>query len=157
LLLELSAAHPQWSFVFVGPRGPHTEIEGALEQMSRRANVYFLGGKPTHCLGAYPQHFDVCAMPYQMDSYTKYIYPLKMHEYLASGKPVVSVPIRSVVEFKHVITLASNGEEWSNALACALSPGENAPGRCAERQKVAREHDWEALVARIAHTIAGRL
>jgi hypothetical protein len=96
-------------------------------------------------------------MPYEMDSYTKYIYSLKMHDYLASGKPVVSVPIRSVVEFKHVITLASNGEEWSNALACALSPRENAPVRCAERQKVAREDDWEALVARIAHTIAGRL
>ena len=157
LLLELSAVHPQWSFVFVGPRRPHAEIERAIEEIARRPNVYFLGGKPTYCLGAYPQHFDVCTMPYEMDSYTKYIYPLKMHEYLASGRPVVSVPIRSVVEFKHVITLASNGEEWSNALACALSPGENAPDRCAERQKIAREHDWEALVARIAHTIAGRL
>jgi glycosyltransferase involved in cell wall biosynthesis len=157
LLLELSASHPQWSFVFVGPKGPHREIEGMLELMSRRPNVHFLGGKPTDCLGGYPQHFDVCTMPYQVDDYTKYIYPLKMHEYLASGKPVVSAPIRSVEEFRDVIALAKTSEDWSRALENALSSEENAPNRCAQRQRVAREHDWELLVDRIARTIARRL
>jgi len=70
--------------------------------------LHFLGGKPTQSLGAYPQHFDVCLMPYVIDDYTRYVYPLKMHEYLAGGKPVVSSPIRSVEDFKHVIALARN-------------------------------------------------
>ena len=157
LLLDLSASHPQWSFVFVGPKGPHPEIEGMLELMSRRPNVHFLGEKPTDCLGGYPQHFDVCTMPYRLDDYTKYIYPLKMHEYLASGRPVVSAPICSVEEFSHVIAIASNHEEWSTVIEHALSAEENAPARCALRQQVAREHDWEALVAKIAGTITQRL
>ena len=154
LLLELSAVHSRWSFVFVGPRRPHAEIYGMLEQMSRRPNVYFLGGKPALRLGGYPQHFDACIMPYQLDDYTKYIYPLKMHEYLASGKPVVSSPIRSVEEFSHVIEIASSPAEWANSIEHSLSHDENTPDRRCERQAVAREHDWDPLVYRIARTIA---
>jgi glycosyltransferase involved in cell wall biosynthesis len=157
LLLELSTAHPGWSFVFVGPKAPHREIDGPLDEMSRRANVYFLGGKPAHCLGAYPQHFDVCIMPYHVDGYTKYIYPLKMHEYLASGTPVVSSAIRSVEDFRHVIDVASTREEWSNSLEHALSEEENTPERRDQRQAVAREYDWDALVQRIACILAAHL
>jgi glycosyltransferase involved in cell wall biosynthesis len=157
LLLELSAAHPEWSFVFVGPTGGHREIDAALQAMSKRPNVYFLGGKPTEDLGAYPQHFDVCIMPYQPDGYTKYIYPLKMHEYLASGTPVVSTPIGSVQEFKSVIAIASNAQEWSAMIKRALAEEENRPARRRERQEVARRYDWEGLVNRIALTIANRL
>ena len=156
LLLDLSMRHPQWSFVFVGPKRPHPEIEGMLGQMSLRPNVHFLGGKPTASLGGYPQHFDVCTMPYRLDDYTKYIYPLKMHEYLASGRPVVSAPICSVEEFSHVVDIARQDEDWSNLIERALSGEENAPARRANRQRVAREHDWEVLVAQIARAIAER-
>jgi len=157
LLLELSARHPQWSFVFVGPKSPHPTIDAALAEMSSRPNVYFLGGRPAEKLGEYIQHFDVCTMPYVVDDYTKYIYPGKMHEYLASGRPVVSTPIHSVEEFRNVINIASGSQEWSNALEFSLSEEENAPARRAERQRAAREYDWDPLVEKIARNIAGRL
>jgi glycosyltransferase involved in cell wall biosynthesis len=157
LMVELSAVHPQWSFVFVGPKSPHPKIESALKELSSRPNVYFLGGKPTECLGSYPQHFDVSIMPYRLDDYTKYVYPLKMHEYLASGKPVVSTPIRSVEDFSHVIAMATSREEWSHAIERALSGEENTPHRCAERQRAAHDYDWDPLVDRMARIIAGRL
>jgi glycosyltransferase involved in cell wall biosynthesis len=154
LLLDLSALHPEWSFVFVGPKRPHRQIYQALEQLSRRPNVHFLGGKPTECLGGYPQHFDVCIMPYVRDDYTKYVYPLKLHEYLASGKPVVSSPIRSVEDFRHVVAIAANRREWSNSIEHALSEEQHTPDRRAERQAVAREYDWDPLVHKIARSIA---
>jgi glycosyltransferase involved in cell wall biosynthesis len=157
LLLALSDRHPQWSFVFAGGARPHPAILTDLEQMERRPNVHLLGRKATSELTRYPQHFDVCIMPYRMDDYTRYIYPLKMHEYLAGGRPVVSAPIRSVTDFSAVISLATTVDEWSNAIERALSPDENTPARTAERQSVAREHDWDALVSRIARTIAQRL
>jgi len=157
LLLELSTAHPEWSFVFVGPRGPHPDIGNLLEKMSHLPNVHFLGGKPTKSLGAYPQHFDVCLMPYRIDDYTRYVYPLKMHEYLAGGKPVVSSPIRSVEDFKHVIALARNREEWSHAIEGALSAPENTLDQRARRQRVARDYDWDGLVAKIVGAITSGL
>jgi glycosyltransferase involved in cell wall biosynthesis len=157
LLLELSLSHPQWSFIFVGPKSPHPDIEEVLGKMSKLPNVHFLGGKPTDGLGAYPQHFDVCIMPYGLDDYTKYIYPLKLHEYLASGKPVVSAPIPAVEDFRHVVSIASDQRDWSDALELALREKENTPERNAERQRVASDHDWEVLVEKIARIIARRL
>jgi glycosyltransferase involved in cell wall biosynthesis len=157
LLLQLASSHPQWSFVLVGPTAPHPEIDGMVKRMSGLPNVHFLGGKPTSSLGAYPQHFDVCTMPYRLDDYTKYIYPLKMHEYLASGRPVVSAPICSVQEFADIIGVATSPEEWSDAIEHALSEEENSAARRELRLRTAREHDWEVLVDKIAHTIGQRL
>ena len=108
-----------------GVRTPR--LMNCVRQMSTSAQRALPGGKPTESLGAYPQHFDVCLMPYRMDDYTKYVYPLKMHEYLAGGKPVVSSRIRSVEDFRHVVTIAGSREEWSQAIEQALSAEENTP------------------------------
>ena len=65
ILLQLSEQHPEWSFVLVGPQSPHDDIVRTVQELSKRRNVHFLGPKPTPLLCAYPQHFDVCIMPYQ--------------------------------------------------------------------------------------------
>lgn len=157
LLHRLADRHSEWSFVFVGPLASQTGIAALAEDLGRRDNVHFLGGKPTRVLTAYPQHFDVCIMPYVVDDYTRYIYPLKLHEYLASGRPVVGTPIYSLQAFADVVRLASTPDEWSGALARALHVAGVAPPARARRQAVARQHDWDRLVERIADTICARM
>jgi hypothetical protein len=66
---------------------------------------------------------------------------------------VVSSPIRSVQDFKHVITMARERGEWSRAIEAALSAGENTPDQSARRQRIARDYDWDGLVARMVCTI----
>jgi glycosyltransferase involved in cell wall biosynthesis len=150
LLVSLVDRHPSWSFVFVGPRAPHEEIFATLDALARRPNVYFLGPKPVPELARYPQHFDVCIMPYRLIADANYIYPLKLHEYLASGSPAVGTPIPSLAEFTDVVQLASTVEEWSAALGGALAPGASAPAAREARRAVARQYDWDVLVERIA-------
>ena len=157
LLLHLTEEHPDWSFVFVGGQNPHPEIRGAIQTLAGRRNVYFLGAKPTLALAAYPQHFDVCIMPYRASGYTKYIYPLKLSEYLASGRPVVGTRIRSLEEFADLVALPSTPAEWSAAIAEALTPAANSPAHRAAREAVAKRHDWQLLVGCIAKTLAQRL
>jgi glycosyltransferase involved in cell wall biosynthesis len=157
LLQALSGSHPEWSFVFVGPTLDHPEIKGTLAALSRRRNVHFLGAKPSDATPGYVQHFDVCIMPYRLDDYTKYIYPLKLHEYLAGGKPVVAAPIPALEAFKQVIALGEGSDEWSRAITQALSGTENTPARTAARRDIARMHDWDILVERIAGILARRL
>jgi glycosyltransferase involved in cell wall biosynthesis/ubiquinone/menaquinone biosynthesis C-methylase UbiE len=154
VLLRLSQKHREWSFVFVGPQSPHDDIVANIQELNKRPNVYFLGSKPTHALCAYPQHFDVCIMPYQANDYTKYVYPLKLHEYLASGRPMVGARIRTLREFTDVVTLASTSEEWSSAIEDSLQPAANSPERREARQEVARRYDWERLVLKIASSMA---
>src|SRR6202040_3412210 len=127
----------EWSFVLVGPSSPHPEIDAALSELKVRPNVHFLGGKPSTEMMVYPQHFDVCIMPYGNNDYTKYIYPLKLHEYLAGGKPLVGTPIATLAPLRDVVLLPKTAEEWSSAIQKALSAAENTPGSRAARQDFA--------------------
>jgi glycosyltransferase involved in cell wall biosynthesis len=125
--------------------------------MSARANVHFLGPKTTAELARYPQHFQACLMPYRIDEYTKFIYPLKLHEYLASGAPVVGSRLPTLDHFDHVVSLAQGSEQWSGAIAQALTPAQNSVAARQARQAVARAHDWSAIVGRIAAVLGARL
>jgi glycosyltransferase involved in cell wall biosynthesis len=157
LLLDLTARHPEWFFVFVGAVNPHPEISAYIDRLSRCPNVRFLGSKTVQELATYPQHFDVCVMPYRRDDYTKYIYPLKLHEYLASGRPVVGTPIESLEPFRGVIRLPESTDQWSAAIAESLGSPTNTDEQREARQILARRHDWEILVRQIAETLALRL
>jgi glycosyltransferase involved in cell wall biosynthesis len=158
LMHHLIEQHPGWSFVFVGRPSPHPEVASATQELANRRNVYFLGAKSAQDLAVYPQHFDVCIMPYRLNSHMmKYGYPLKLHEYLASGRPTVGSPIRTLREFNNVVSLANTPDEWSVAIARALGPEANTAGRRATRQAVAQRHDWDLLVLQVARTMAQRL
>ncbi|MFW6083881.1 MAG: glycosyltransferase [Gemmatimonadota bacterium] len=152
LLETLVRRHADWHWVIVG-KLRHRELAGRVEALGRRPNVHFLGEKSTEELARYPQHFDVCVMPYVRDGYTKYIYPLKLHEYLAAGRPTVGTPIRTLRDFDHVVELAEGADEWSAALERCLAPGARGPEAKARRQQVAREHDWDVLAERVASLI----
>jgi glycosyltransferase involved in cell wall biosynthesis len=154
LLQQLAQRHREWSFVFVGPRNDaQTEVSRWTEALSCLENVYFLGGKSPQTLAAYPQHFDAAVMPYRINSYTNHIYPLKLHEYLAGGCPVVGSKIRSLSLFQDVVGLAGTVDEWSAALSDALSAPARSEKAVERRRAVAKEHDWN----RIVHTIARSL
>jgi colanic acid/amylovoran biosynthesis glycosyltransferase len=157
LLLELASRHPEWSFVFVGPVAEDPEIQDPVQKISNRRNVYFTGSKSQQDLPAYAQHFDVCIMPYRVDDYTKYIYPLKLHEYLASGRPIVGSPIRSLQDFDHVIKLAETTDAWSQAVRDSLAPAACSSAQVEARRSVARKHDWDKLVTLAAQTLCMRL
>jgi glycosyltransferase involved in cell wall biosynthesis len=157
LLIGLAERHRQWSFVFVGPQGNLGEHATSVQRLSQMPNVYLLGGKPVDALPAYVQHLDVCMLCYEVNEYTKFIYPLKLHEYLASGRPVVGSPIRSLQEFAHIIRLARTSDEWSTALNDMLAPSIYSFAQVEARRRIARQHDWNTLVGRIARTLCGRL
>jgi glycosyltransferase involved in cell wall biosynthesis len=157
LLLDLSRRRPEWSFVLVGPQGHLGSKAAALEDLSRQPNVRLLGNRKLPDLPAYTQHMDVCIMCYEVNSYTDYIYPLKLHEYLATGQPIVSSPIQSVLRFSDTVRLARTAEEWEAAIAQSLAPGARSAEAIAGRRKVAAEHDWDLLVGRIADAFRTRL
>ena len=157
LLLTLAKQHPEWSFVFVGPQRNKKETASFLQLLKKLSNVFFLGPKAIETLPAYTQHMDVCMMCYELNDYTKFIYPLKLHEYLATGRPVIGSPINSLREFANIITLARTPTEWSNAIKSSLSPAMNSIDHVNARRQVAQQYDWKKLVGVIAYTLSSRL
>ena len=88
-------------------RKNHLDIENDIKLLKSRPNVHFLGGKASNDLPKYLNNFDVCLMPYLITNYTKYIYPMKLHEYFACGKPVVSTQLENIIEFKDYLFFAN--------------------------------------------------
>jgi glycosyltransferase involved in cell wall biosynthesis len=158
LLCQLAESHPEWSFVFVGPIAAHAEITDSVDRLRRRPNVWFLGAKSWRQLAAYPQHFDVCIMPYsKADPSADYIFPVKLHEYLASGRPVVGMPIRSLENFTDVVSLATTLKEWETAIENGLHSAAASAEKQLARQSVAKRYDWGILAGHIAEILADRL
>lgn len=156
LLLAIARARRDWSLVLVGPeRDEHADIAADIAALRSEPNVHFLGGKPARDLPCYTKHCDVCLLPYRQTHYTKYIYPLKLHEYLACGKPVVATSLENLREFDDVLCRADGADEWANAIARAL----DLPDRAARdaRIAIARASSWEIRVAEIVASFSTTL
>ncbi len=115
LLAEVAEMRPNWSFVMVGP-----VVKISEDELPKRPNIHYLGGKTYAQLPSYLSGWDVALMPFAMNESTQFISPTKTPEYLAGGKPVVSTPIKDVV--RHYgelegVKIASNAKEFVERLA----------------------------------------
>ncbi len=155
LLGDLAQRHPNWSIVLVGPVGYLGSRAEQYRRLSDMPNVHALGPKPLALLPAYMQHVDICTLCYRLDDYTKYIYPAKLHEYLASGRPIVGSAIQALQEFRDVISIAETSAEWSEAIQHALTRDSADDAR--RRQRIAAGYEWNLLVDRIAGSLIERL
>jgi UDP-galactopyranose mutase len=110
LLAKMAELRPEWSFVMVGP-----VVKIAEEDLPRRENIYYLGGKNYKELPAYLAGWDIALMPFALNESTRFISPTKTPEYLAAGKPVISTPVRDVVRpygEMRLVEIASTADEF---------------------------------------------
>ncbi|MBT3191558.1 MAG: glycosyltransferase [Verrucomicrobia bacterium] len=156
LLLAIARKRRDWSLVLVGPvRNEHADIAADVAALRQEPNVHFLGGKDSQDVPLYIKGFDVCLMPYRVTDYTKYIYPMKLHEYLACGKPVVSTPLLNLREFGEILSFAERPGEWLEVIQSALN--ETGPEPVARRAAVAKENSWRNRVHEIATLLESAL
>jgi hypothetical protein len=81
--------------------------------------------------------FSVCLLPYLINAYTTNVYPSKVHQYLAGGKPVVSTPMPELEYLSELIGWARNHIEFEEMVRQAL---EHQPAEVERRIGVAREN-----------------
>lgn len=139
LLAEMADLHPDWQFVMIGP-----VVKISDEDLPRRENIHYLGGKDYKQLPAYLSGWDVALMPFAMNESTKFISPTKTPEYLAAGLPVVSTPIRDVVRpygELNLARIAKTPEEF--VAACEKALQENAAGRLTKTDEFLAGISWD--------------
>jgi glycosyltransferase involved in cell wall biosynthesis len=150
LMVRLVRARPKYSFVMVGPVMNVSGKEREVAELRQLSNVYWLGEKSADQLASYEQHFDVCVQCYEISDYTRYIYPLKLNEYLATGRPTISSPIDAVTGLGSVVSIAGSEAEWLAAIDQCLTAAFRTSAAAEARRAFARSNDWESLVNRIA-------
>jgi uncharacterized SAM-binding protein YcdF (DUF218 family)/glycosyltransferase involved in cell wall biosynthesis len=156
LMKQVMERLPDVTFAFVGP--PQTD----LSLIESSPNIRLLGQKPHAALPEYIGGFDVGLVPYKLSEYTNNVYPTKLNEYLAMGKPVVATDIPEILRFNKdhgdIIRIASGPDAFASAIRDAIA--ERAPAAVDRRYAVAQSNSWRsrlsAMVALIDEGIARR-
>lgn len=140
ILFYCAQRRPEWSFVLIG------KITGGdFRKIQQLPNVYMPGYKRYEELPRYAVCFDVCLLFWKITEWIKFCSPYKTKEYLAMGKPVVSVPIPEIMEeFSDIISVAKTKEEFLNAIEDVLN-NDTQEKQEARISKV-REFTWENYV-----------
>ena len=134
----LAKARPDWSFVAIGPVASSRQAE--IDAI-RLPNCHFLGLRPRSAMPGYLKAFDVATIPFVYTEQTRHIYPLKVNEYLAAGKPVVMTDFAPLADLEGMAHAASDRHAFLAALDQALAPSVR---ESVERIKRAQAHCWEA-------------
>ena len=144
LLVRVANAYPHCSLVLVGPDSlPPSD---ASEQLHNMPNVHFLGQKELNHLPGYLKAFDVALIPYKVGGHVLTVYPLKLHEYLASGRAIVATALPELRAFSETVRVAEEDDDFIAQIGQALE--DNSPQAVAARVAVARENTWDRRVLR---------
>lgn len=149
LLLELSQRRPDRHFVIVGPSDelPPADAE-KMATLRARSNVHLFGFRPAEQIARFTAALDVGLMCYRLGNlWTQAIYPLKMHEYLACGIPVVSAAVPAVQEFGEVVRIAQTPAQWHDAIDAALQ--DRGAAAVARRREVGAANSWDDRVTQL--------
>lgn len=137
LIVEAAKALPDYLFCFVGPVATAEDDYVRLRELP---NVLFIGPRSQEQLPAFLQHFTVACIPFRCNKLTSNIYPLKINEYLAFGKPVVSTAFSAdIISFVPDIYIANSRIEFIELLKQAVA---ELPGKAPARMQRAKSNSW---------------
>lgn len=83
-------------------------------------NVHLLGQRPYEQVARYMASFDVLIMPWNQSSWIQACNPIKLKEYLAVGRPIVSTPFAELDHYRGLVTSATNAKSFSKAIRDAM-------------------------------------
>lgn len=133
---------PQWRFLLAGPQYPagYLDESGLLEL----PNVEYLGPVPQQQVPGFLKSLDVCLMPHRDTEYSRSMGPLKLYQYLASGRPIVSTNVAGLERVREHILVAHDPEEFIKHIETALQT--DTEELSAERIEVALRNTWPVRV-----------
>ena len=99
LVFGVAEKHPTYSIILIGDDKPILDYVAKAPD-----NVHFLGLKKQIDLPPYLEHSDIALIPFKVDKIGEYVSPLKIFEYIAMGKTVLSTSLPDIVGYPNTYT-----------------------------------------------------
>jgi len=162
LVYKIAKSNKGWQFIFVGDiiqfdknQSSSTEFEKWIDKTKGLSNVFFLGEKGKEKIPGVILCFDVCLICYDhQQEFVKGCNPMKLYEYFALEKPVVSTPIEAVEQYRPYSKIASSVKDFSREIKVVLAEkGEMKKKLSRARKKIALENSWRLRTREILKLI----
>ncbi len=139
MLRHMAQRHPEWSITLVG----YVWFGFDASAFADCPNIRLLGKQDYEDFPGFLKGIDVAIMPFPLNDVTLTGDALKLYEYLAGGRPVVSTRVPAARRLAQVVRIADTAEEFTRAVEDALAdPPELRDARLA----AVAGHSWEARV-----------
>ena len=136
LIEFLAKSRPNITFVFVG------DTYGSnLKRVLGLDNIHFVGERPYSEIPKYLQRFDVCLIPFKITPLTLDAHPIKIYEYFASGKPVVTTKLPEILPMKDLCYVANDKRDFLKKFDLAVA--ENNKELIQKRIEFSSKNTWE--------------
>lgn len=144
LIAALADAFPHGSIAMIGP---FAKVDPT--SLPKRHNIHWLGPRPYAQLPAITKGFDVCLMPFALNSSTEFINPTKALEYLATGRSVVSTALDEVrLNCADVVHVGFTHEEFIAIIRQELDrPSQE---RISQGLELASRNTWESITTALS-------
>ena len=160
LILNLAQRCHQHQFLIMGGQPEHIRKYENMALQMRLNNIRFLGFIQNNKLPGHLASCDILLMPHQVNagigsgkSIAKWTSPMKMFEYMASGRVIISsdLPVlREVLNEKNaVLCHPEKIEQWLSAIRKIEKMPEWALQIAATAQKDVRQYTWKKRVEKI--------
>jgi len=151
ILKYCAQKNPDWLFLLVGQAYP-----GVLKDsnVSEYDNILIWDRVEYSKLPYLLSKFDVSIIPFKINSITQSTSPVKIYEYMAGGKPVVSTALKEV-EKLGIALIATDRFEFNEQLRNAVDLSKNKD-YIANLRNVAKENSWENRAKQVLNILLSR-
>ncbi len=154
LLTSVMEARPDWELLLVGPDGTNGDEDFiALKNLK---NVKWIDKVPPAEVPIHMSKIDIGILPYKQSIYNQAVFPLKLFEFLAVGKPVVGMNLPSTKKYAEenvfeYIDTVSTSAFISKCEKLLEDKGENVE----RRVEIAKEKDWNIIFNKMVNGVLG--
>jgi len=148
MIEHLAERRPEWTFLMIG--------RVAVPDVPARPNIVYLGARPYATLPSYGKAFAAAIIPYHLTPQVLHANPIKLREYLAMGKPIVSVSTPEIDKFAAHVRIGRSREEMLAHLDAAVGAG-LTPSQIEAQTALASTMTWDANLRRVIERVEARL
>jgi glycosyltransferase involved in cell wall biosynthesis len=134
--------------IVVGKEGKYKENVALATKYGVADRVHFTGMIPYYQVPKYISAMDICLIPFKLNAISQNALPLKLFEYMACEKPVISVPIPGVERVAGDLVLyARTQEEYTEKINTLFESDElkNELGYSG-RKLITEKYEWEKII-----------
>ncbi|MBU0678812.1 MAG: hypothetical protein KJ626_11935 [Verrucomicrobia bacterium] len=146
LVRAVSRTCPDWTLEFIGPVRQVPEDVMALPNVCIRPPVAYRD-LPEAISG-----WDAAWVPFQINSLTEGVNPLKLREYLAAGLPSMCTPLPEAYRLGDVVSIVKDGEDIERFLREVVP--DDSETRRKDRRDSVKKDSWAARAAELREVLA---